>query len=96
MNPSEDLLATVRSELDLDLEDAPDDSDERGPGKEGSREGATTSPVKKCRPWHWLQDMRYVILKACKWGPNLAMILFHQEEHNRSSFLLWQQYDADL
>ena len=56
VNPSEDLLATLRGELDLDLRDAPDDSDEGG-----SRAGTTASPVKKCRPWHWLKEMRYVI-----------------------------------
>lgn len=56
VNPSEDLLATLRGELDLDLRDAPDDSDEGV-----SRGGTTAGPVKKCRPWHWLKEMRYAI-----------------------------------
>ena len=56
VNPSEDLLATLRGELDLDLRDAPDDSDEGG-----SRGATAAGPAKKCRPWHWLQEMRYAI-----------------------------------
>lgn len=53
MNPSEELLATLRGELDLDLRDAPDDSDE------GGSRGTDSGPSKKCRPWHWLKEMRY-------------------------------------
>ena len=49
VNPSDELLATLLEELDLDLRDAPDDSDE-GAGEAG--------PARKCRPWHWLQEMR--------------------------------------
>ena len=54
MNPSNELLATLRYELDLDLRDAPDDSDDGG-----SRAGEA-GPSKKCRPWHWLPEMKYV------------------------------------
>ena len=50
VNPSDVLLATLREELDLELRDAPDDSD-------GSR-GGESALAKKCRPWHWLQEMR--------------------------------------
>ena len=50
VNPSDELLATLREELDLELRDAPDDSD-------GSR-GGESALAKKCRPWHWLQEMR--------------------------------------
>lgn len=50
VSPSKELLATLQQELDLELRDAPDDSD-------GSR-GRESSLAKKCRPWHWLQEMR--------------------------------------
>ena len=53
VNPSEELLATLRGELDLDLRDAPDDSDE------GGSRGTDVGPIKKSRPWHWLKEMRY-------------------------------------
>jgi len=53
VKPSDELLASLREELDLDLRDAPDDSDDGG-----SRAGEG-GPTKKCRPWHWLQEMRY-------------------------------------
>lgn len=63
MNPSEDLLVTLRGELDLDLRDAPEDSDEGG-----SRGATTAGPVKKCRPWHWLKEMRYTFYpKPVRW-----------------------------
>ncbi|DBB05642.1 TPA: hypothetical protein ACH3X1_012259 [Trebouxia sp. C0004] len=52
VNPSDELLASLREELDLDLRDAPDDSDDGG-----SRAGEG-GPTRKCRPWHWLQEMR--------------------------------------
>lgn len=53
VNPSDELLASLREELDLDLRDAPDDSDDGG-----SRAGVEGGPIRKCRPWHWLQEMR--------------------------------------
>ena len=52
VNPSNELLAILRNELDLDLRDAPDDSDDGG-----SRAGEA-GPTKKCRPWHWLPEMK--------------------------------------
>lgn len=52
VNPSDELLASLREELDLGLRDAPDDSDDGG-----SRAGEG-GPTKKCRPWHWIQEMR--------------------------------------
>lgn len=52
VNPSDELLASLREELDLDLRDAPDDSDD------GIPRAGEGGPTRKCRPWHWLQEMR--------------------------------------
>lgn len=52
VNPSNELLAVLRQELDLELRDAPDDSDGSGRAESGL--------AKKCKPWHWLQEMRWV------------------------------------
>ena len=59
VNPSEALLATLRSELDLDQRDAADESDE------GCSRGTPSGPTKKCRPWHWLKEMRCALHQAC-------------------------------
>lgn len=65
VNPSDELLATLRQELDLDLRDAPDDSDGSGRAESGL--------AKKCRPWHWLQEMRWVCRKRHTCLPGCCM-----------------------
>ena len=66
VNPSSELLATLRQELDLELRDAPGESDGSGGGESGS--------AKKCRPWHWLQEMRQTSCLHCYESIKLAAI----------------------